>query len=87
MAKFVGTYTNESAGIVIVIDIHQGKLFAKMSMFPKGHCLTPVTDNRFRIEGRSDITFLDFQVVSEKVNGLTLEQGEGKPAVKLRWNP
>jgi len=46
-----------------------------------------VTDSRFRLEGSSDASFLDFEVAGERVNGATLDQGEGKPKVKLHWNP
>lgn len=87
VAKFVGTYTSESGAIEIVIDIHHDKLFARMARSTKATALTPVTDSRFRMEGSPDVTFLDFDVVSLKVNGATLDQGEGKAKVKLRWNP
>jgi hypothetical protein len=86
-AKFVGVYTSESDAIEIAIDIHHDKLFARMPKSTKAIALTPVTDNRFRLEELSDGTFLDFEVVNLKVNGATLDQGEGKPKVKLRWNP
>jgi|GEM_PF-1634525 len=87
LAKFVGTYTNESDAIEIAIDIHHDKLFARMSKSPQAIALTSVTDSRFRIEGSSDASFLEFEVIGEKVNGATLDQGEDKPKVKLRWSP
>ena len=87
LAKFVGTYTSESGALEIAIDIHHDKLFARMAKSTKAIALTPVTDSRFRLEGSSDASFLDFEVAGEKVNGATLEQGEGKPKVKLHWNP
>jgi len=87
LAKFAGTYTSESGTIEIVIDIHHDKLFARIPRSTKAIALTPVSDSRFRLEGSSDATFLDFDVVNLKVNGATLDHGEGKPKVKLSWNP
>src|SRR5262245_45535904 len=87
LANFVGAYTSESEAIVITIDIHQGKLIVKMPMFPQGLALSSASDHRFRIDGLSDAVFLDFDISNEKVTGLTLVRGEGKPKLKLRWNP
>jgi hypothetical protein len=87
LAKFVGTYTGDPDGIAIIIDIHQGKLIAKMPMQQNGTGLLPVSDNRFRLEGLRGEGYLDFEIANGKVDGLTFEQTAGKPKIKLRWNP
>jgi hypothetical protein len=85
LAKFVGTYTGESQEITI--NLHQGKLFAKMSTFPSGIGLMPVTGSRFRAEASHDATLLDFDIINERVTGLTIERGASRAKVKLHWNP
>jgi hypothetical protein len=55
-------------------------------MFPHEIALASIGGNRFRGEGLSHTVYVEFAVSQQKVSGLTLEQGEGKP-VRLQWNP
>jgi hypothetical protein len=87
LAKFVGAYTAESAETPIIVDLYHGKLVARMPAFPNGVAISPVNDNRFRMDGAHDTVFLNFQVAGGRVSGLTLEPKQGGASVKLQWNP
>jgi hypothetical protein len=101
LAKFVGAYTDEAMSINV--DMHQRKtlttavprtemepvfsLYMKAPMLSQTIALIPVGGNRFRSAGLSEVMFVEFEVTGGRVSGLTLEQGKGKPPVRLRWNP
>jgi hypothetical protein len=87
LAKFVGTYIAESQGISLQIDLHQGKLVARMPEFPDGIALLSTADNRFRTDGSHDTRMLNFDIVDGRVESLTLARPDSAASIKLRWNP
>jgi len=85
LQKLVGKYALESPALEVSIELVGSNLKANVPGQPL-YTLTPVTPDRFRLEGAPDGFFAQFEIVDNKAKSLTLVQGP-RPSVVLVAKP
>lgn len=83
LKKFVGKYESKSPPLEISVELVGGKLRLIVPGQPT-YTLSPVSSNRFIIEGLPEGFAVQFDAAQDGIRGMTLEQG---PGPKLTLSP
>jgi hypothetical protein len=78
LKKFTGRYELKSPPLEMSVELVGGKLKAVIPGQPVAS-LTPVSADRFTVEGAPVSIFVQFKLADGKVSGLTVEQGSAPP--------
>ncbi len=78
LKKFTGRYELKSPPLEMSVELVGGKLKAVIPGQPVAS-LTPVSADRFTVEGAPAPAFVQFKLVEGKVSSLTIEQGSAPP--------
>jgi CubicO group peptidase (beta-lactamase class C family) len=78
LKKFTGRYELKSPPLEMSVELVGGKLKAVIPGQPVAS-LTPVSADRFTVEGAPVSIFVQFRLAEGKVSGLTVEQGSSPP--------